>query len=221
MILLEELNNFMKKDLENISQLYVESVLTLMESPDNLTINGVRYNYSDSSLGNYTGIAYFDGKYAMSTQHGIDHYMFMRNLEDRKFDDVITNFENEEIFINSIQHSTIIGFRIWPKFKYYSFWIEPTSYFIDTIVNSLKAIGQNPENYTFEFMSYSKKDPIKMSFDELKKIPTTQLDRQLIENNYKIRKQNEAILAKTIFNKQQNTYGMKLDQPSFYKRSGD
>jgi hypothetical protein len=211
MILLEGLNNFMKKDLENISQLYVESVLNLLESPDHVDVNGQVYNYDDLSLGNYTGILCDEGKFAIS-KNIVGHGLLIDALRKRELDNIITNIESNEFIKTIIKNGAYDEVRIWPKIKYYSFWLQtPTSFYTTSIENSLSAINESPDKYIFDFYS-----EVTLSFDQLKKLKLTKLDEDRIETAKRAKVENNELMALMKFNKKENTYGMEMEQPSFY-----
>jgi len=223
MISLEELNKFMKKDLENISQLYVESVLNLMESPDTITINDVSYSYDDSSLKNYTGIVSYNGKFAMSDQvQGHDNFLSQIRRDDMS--DIKTNIKTPEELKLIVTKREYEKVRIWPKFKIYSFWSAPTTVYTESVKNSLDAIGADPNDYNYDF---SWKNPFKsdrntmentITFQELETMQPTADDEFKLRDQEARRKEDEKRLGNELNKPKENTYGMEMEQPSFYSQ---
>ena len=213
----------LSEDLKNISELY-ECVL-ISESPDNITVGGEYYDYSNKADGNYTGIITENGKFAMSKDL-IGHYRLLDALRYRNdIPDLKTNFESMDELYNSsiIQHP--IKFRIWSKFDVYSMWDRYKPSYKAAIDNSIAALDKSPEEFKFDppegrgeeenFLSYSDyvlEDISDEAREEISDAERRKIQDQKALGDYMAGGKKKPIDYSDI---------IEPKKPSFYRREGD
>jgi hypothetical protein len=126
----------------------------IKESPDNITIiddNGNRKNLSYYDTPNaYTGLIGSDGKYAMSKDiigHGNLIDAILNSGEDI-IQKLITNADDVEDLKRLVRDR--IKIRIWKNQRVFSMWDRYDPSYENAIKDSLKAIGENYQDYKYD-----------------------------------------------------------------------
>ena len=210
-------------DLKQIGALY-ESVL-IKESPDNITIDGNYYEYDNKDLGNYTGIMNGEGNFVMSNNI-VGHGNLLYALRSREvmFDDLITNFDNEDKLHSSVIISHPIKFRIWPKFKVFNTWDNYKPKFKDAIDAAISAAGSDPSEYRFDPNDGGGYEANFKTYDEYVKVELTDEEKEAVEEAERRKQRDAEALGRYMAGgaKKQIDYSMEPKQrPTFYSRSGD
>jgi hypothetical protein len=135
----------------DISNIYSRII---KESPDNITItddDGNRKNYSyDNTPNAYTGLIGSDGKYAISKDiigHGNLIDAILNSGEDI-IQKLITNADDIGDLKSLVRDR--IKIRIWKNQRVFSMWDRYDPSYENAIKNSLKAIGENYQDYKYD-----------------------------------------------------------------------
>ena len=124
------------------------------ESPDNITIiddNGHRKYFSyDSTPNAYTCLIGSDGKYVLSKDIVGHGYLIdaIYSSDDDIIQKLITNADSIEDLKRLARER--IKTRIWKNQKVYSMWDKYDPSYEDAIKDSLKAIGENYQDYKYD-----------------------------------------------------------------------
>jgi|688.fasta_scaffold353011_2 hypothetical protein len=127
----------------------------IKESPDNITVidnEGKRKYFSyDDTPDSYTCLIGSDGKYVMSKKI-IGHYnlldAILKEDEENLASTIITNADDVEDLKRLARER--IKTRIWKNQKVYSMWDRYDPSYEDAIKDSLKAIGENYQDYKYD-----------------------------------------------------------------------
>jgi len=205
-----------------INKLYSD---ILLENPDTLTIGEKYYNYDNQSLGNITGVMRSDGKFVM-TKSLQGHYYLVGAMSDKSLDkinDLIHNFSSvDEIYVPSTKKWE--KFRLWPKFKVFSFWLRHYNPEYKEATDAvLAAIGDTNHTYKFDLNLYDDKF---ITYDELMNRPLSDEEKAEIAADERRKAEDQRRLADAMLgnNRRQSIdYDDILPQrkPAWMSRDGD
>lgn len=196
----------------------------LVENPDTISIGDDYYSYDNRSMGNITGVMTEDGKFVMTKSlHG--HYYLLDAIRGQTLEevhDIIHNFSSlKEIYKN---HHRWEKFRLWPKFKVFSFWFsifQPK--FKPAVDEVLKAIGDSHHAYRFDLNKY---DDNFVSYDELMTEELSDEQKAEIAEGERRKAEDERRLADAMLGNKPKRRSIDLDimperTPAWKRRDGD
>jgi hypothetical protein len=196
------------------------------ESPDNITIiddNGHRKNLSyDRTPNAYTGLIGRHGEYVLSKDivgHGnlIDA---INSSDDDIIQKLITNADSIEDLKSLVRER--IKIRIWKNQKVFSMWDRYDPSYEDAIKDSLKAIGENYQDYKYdnEYQEYENfRDADTFFVKSLSDAEKEEIMKAEIEKRAADRALADRIAG--VRRKPSSDYDAPYKKPSWMNREGD
>lgn len=134
----------------------------LNESPDSIYINGRALGYAEEF--NFTGYLNSSGRFVISSSvesHEqlrntiMADYFYIEGLKKKKNKIPLkTNCNSEAELKALVRNATDYdSFRIWSSHDIISFWSKPANEIFHGVINALKALGEDPKKYTYDFSS--------------------------------------------------------------------
>lgn len=203
-------------DLDKINTLFK----LITESPDFIQVqtkDGKKvYDYTDS--GAYPCYIYEDGLFVLSLISDTGHL----DLDDSIYTSIE---ESRDVGIKhnfgTPSHNMMRGHnacRIWPKQKVFSMWIMYHPKYIDSVIETIKAAGYDPKQFTYDTKDHQFNDGKGLTYDEFKNRKMTIDDMYKQAEFEKEREKNDMLMARV----QAGEIKPKKDlYKDFYKREGD
>jgi hypothetical protein len=214
----------MREYQRDIAQIYM-----MKESPDNITVAGDYFNYSDTNNA-YTGLINESGQFVLSRSI-IGHSRLLdaiRDFLDGDDDSVgyklITNLPDIKKLNEVVNHR--IKVRIWGDQKVFSMWDNYKPQYKEAILAAITTIGGNPEEYRYDsgfYEGYGKYEYMATYDDFFVEKLTPEQEAEIRHKEVEVRRGERALADRMAGVKRPNLDldGPRRQQPAWMRRDGD